>query len=356
MNQKKIVFTGGGTAGHVMPNLSIMEKLVAKYPVQCHYIGLSDSIEQSIVAKHPWILFHSIHSVKFDRSYSITNIFAIYNLLRGVLESKAILQAIQPDLIFSKGSYVAFPVVVAGFLKHTPMIAHESDVTPGLANHWSSKMVGKVLTTFPETTRYYPHKSEVVGTPIRSTLLKGNRDMGYKITNLSQDKPILMVIGGSQGSDFLNQTIRSLLPLLLTTYSVLHICGKGKREETLQTVQGYYQVEFAMEELPHLYAIADVAISRAGANTMMELIALQKPTIFIPLTRKYSRGDQIANALSMEKNHLSLKMEEHEVNESTLLKTLDQLWENKETYRQNMKQYLPFDSAEKISDIITTYW
>lgn len=356
MTQKVVVFTGGGTAGHVMPNLSIIETLQKKYQVRCHYIGLDQSIEQSIVSSWENISFHKIHSAKFNRSKRIANLFEMRWLFAGIHEAKKVLREIRPNLIFSKGGYVSFPVILAGYQLHIPMIAHESDITPGLANRWSARLVRKILTAFPETVSHYPHKSEMVGTPIRSSLFLGDREKGWELTKLPKDKPIVMVMGGSQGSVFINQQIRGLLPLLLERYSILHICGKGNLEPSLNQRKGYVQIEFASDELPHLYAISDMVISRAGANTIMELVALQKPAILIPLTRKYSRGDQIANAASFEKHGLSITLEEHEIVKDAIMEKIAWLWMNKEILQQNMKSVFPSDSSEKVCDIITTFW
>ncbi|MDD4664018.1 MAG: undecaprenyldiphospho-muramoylpentapeptide beta-N-acetylglucosaminyltransferase [Caldisericia bacterium] len=356
MKQKVVAFTGGGTAGHVMPNLSIMETLQQQNQVKCHYIGLKDGIEQKIIGSSVKIPYHVIHSAKFNRSLRFSNLFELRWLLKGIQEAKKVLQEIQPDLIFSKGGYVSFPVVIAGYQKHIPMIAHESDITPGLANRWSAKFVNKILTAFPETTAYYPKKSQMVGTPIRSYLLQGDREKGFSITHLPKEKPVVLVMGGSQGSVFINQHIRSLLPILLVQYSILHICGTGHLDASLQERKGYFQIEFAMEELAHFYAMSDLVISRAGANSIMELAALQKPSILIPLSRKYSRGDQIANATSFEKHGLSLKLEEEDITGTMIPDTLKWLWNNRDAFQQKMKQFFPSNTTEKVCEIISNYW
>ncbi len=356
MKQKVVAFTGGGTAGHVMPNLAIIEALRQQYNAECHYIGLKDGIEQKIIESSTKISYHVIHSAKFNRSLRFSNLFELRWLVQGIQEAKRVLQEIQPNVIFSKGGYVSFPVVIAGYRKHIPMIAHESDMTPGLANRWSAKFVNKILTAFPETTTSYPKKSEMVGTPIRSYLLQGNREKGFSITHLPKEKPIVLVMGGSQGSVFINHHIRSLLPILLDQYSILHICGTGHLDPSLFEKRGYFQIEFAMEALTHFYAMSDLVISRAGANSIMELAALQKPSILIPLSRKYSRGDQIANATSFEKNGLSLKLEEDDITGSMIPDTLKWLWNNRETFQKNLKNFFPSNTTERICEIISNYW
>lgn len=352
MRKKLIVFTGGGTAGHVIPNLSIIETLREKAEVDFHYIGLQNSQEEKLVSEYPYITFHPIHSAKFNRSLRCMNIFELRWILKGIQEAKKALLKLQPDLIFSKGGYVAFPVIFAGNQCKIPMIAHESDITPGLANRLSSRYVSKILTTFEETLAYYPHKGEMVGTPIRPSLLKGDPLEGKRITKLSAEKPVLLVMGGSQGSQFINQTIRNLLPKLLKNFSVLHICGIGNLDPQLTNLTDYYQIEFALSELPHFYACSSYAISRAGANSIMELVSLQIPNILIPLTKKYSRGDQIANAQSFEKHGLSIKLEEHEIMGDVLINQLEYLQEKAFVFKENMKRYFPINSSEKICDII----
>jgi UDP-N-acetylglucosamine--N-acetylmuramyl-(pentapeptide) pyrophosphoryl-undecaprenol N-acetylglucosamine transferase len=356
MKQKVVAFTGGGTAGHVMPNLSIIEALQQQYNVECHYVGLKDGIERKIIESSVKISYHVIHSAKFNRSLRFSNLFELRWLFQGIKEAKKVLHEIQPDLIFSKGGYVSFPVVIAGYQKHIPMIAHESDITPGLANRWSAKYVNKILTAFPETTAYYPKKGEMVGTPIRSYLLQGDREKGFSITHLPKEKPVVLIMGGSQGSVFINQHIRSLLPILLDQYSILHICGTGHLDASLHERKGYFQIEFAMEELAHFYAMSDLVISRAGANSIMELAALQKPSILIPLSRKYSRGDQIANATSFEKHGLSLKLEEDAITGMILPDTLKWLWNNRNAFQQKMMHFFPSNTTEKVCKIISNYW
>lgn len=352
MKKKVIVFTGGGTAGHVIPNLSIIETLRDKAEVDFHYIGLQNSQEEKLVSEYPDIIFHPIYSAKFNRSLRYMNIFELRWILKGIQEAKKALIHIQPDLIFSKGGYVAFPVIFAGSQCKIPMIAHESDITPGLANRLSSRYVNKILTTFEETLTYYPNKGEMVGTPIRPSLLKGDPQEGRRITKLSAEKPILLVMGGSQGSQFINQTIRNLLPKLLENFSILHICGIGNLDNQLTNIADYYQIEFALSELPHFYACSSYAISRAGANSIMELVSLQIPNILIPLTKKYSRGDQIANAKSFEKHGLSIILEEHKVIGNVLINHLDCLQGKAFVFKENMKRYLPINSSDKICEII----
>lgn len=356
MSNKVIAFTGGGTAGHVIPNLSIIETLHAKVDAEFHYIGLQNSQEEKLVREYPYITFHTIHSGKFNRSLRWSNIFELRWIWKGIREARKVLLDIQPDLIFSKGGYVAFPVIVAGHQYGIPMIAHESDITPGLANRLSSRYVNKILTAFEETLAYYPHKSEMVGTPIRPSLLKGNPEEGRRITRLPDDKPILLVMGGSQGSQFINQAIRDQLHILLQDYSIIHICGIGNLDAKWNQTTGYYQIEFALSEMPHFYALSKYAISRAGANSIMELAALQIPSLLIPLTKKYSRGDQIANAHSFEKHGLSITLEEHDFTGNKLLSTLHLLQEKAPFFKENMQHYFPTNSSEKICEIILNTW
>lgn len=356
MKKKIIVFTGGGTAGHVIPNLSIIETLHEKVEADFHYIGMQNSQEAKLVREYPYITFHPIHSAKFNRSLWWVSFLELRWIWKGIQEARRVLLDIQPDLIFSKGGYVAFPVIVAGHQYRIPMIAHESDITPGLANRLSSRYVNKILTAFEETLASYPHKSEMVGTPIRPSLFKGDPEEGLRITQLPDNKPILLVMGGSQGSQFINQAIRDQLHTLLQDYSIIHICGIGNLDEKWSQTKGYYQIEFALSELPHFYALSKFAISRAGANSIMELAALQIPSLLIPLTKKYSRGDQIANARSFEKHGLSITLEEHNIIGNNLLSSLRLLQEKAPYFKENMKNFFPANSSEKICEIILQTW
>ena len=333
---KKIILTGGGTAGHVTPNLALCPEL-KKNGFEINYIGSYNGMEKDLVEKSG-IPYYGISSGKLRRYFDLKNFTDPFRVMKGYFEARRLMKKLKPDVVFSKGGFVAVPVVMAASHAGIPVISHESDMTPGLANKLSLAFCTKICCNFPETLQYLPEdKAILTGCPIREELLTGNKESGLKLTGFNSSKPVLLVMGGSLGSVKVNQAVRSILPDLLKDYQIVHLCGKGNLDETLTSMPGYVQYEYMSEPLKHLFAMADIIISRAGANAICELLALQKPALLIPLSAAASRGDQILNAKSFKKQGFSDVLEEEDVTPETLYQAVSSLYENRETYIQAMK-------------------
>lgn len=337
LSKKKIILTGGGTAGHVTPNLALIPKL-KELGYEIQYIGTQEGIEKNIILGEK-IKYHTISSGKLRRYFDLKNFTDPFRVLKGVWQAKDIIKKEKPDVVFSKGGFVAVPVVIGARLNKVPVIAHESDMTPGLANKLSIPYCTKICVTFPESLKNVKaNKGVLTGTPIREELFKGSREEAMKICKFSEDKPVILIIGGSLGSKVINDSIRAIIDKLLLTYNIIHICGKGNIDNNLKDKKGYRQFEYVKEELPHFMNGADLVISRAGANVIFELLALKKPNLLIPLSRKSSRGDQILNAESFRKSGYSLVMQEEEITEDRLLKDINDLYKNREKYIASMRK------------------
>ena len=277
-------------------------------------------------------------------------------MLKGYGEACRLLKKYQPDVIFSKGGFVSVPVVLAAKRYRIPTILHESDMTPGLANRLCIPSAAKICCNFPETLQHLPEdKAVLTGSPIREELLQGDRLAGLQYTHLSAAKPILLVIGGSLGAVAVNQMIRSLLPRLLPSFQIIHICGKGHLDESLIGRPGYVQYEYVDAPLKHLFAAADLAVSRAGANSICELLALRKPNVLIPLSAAASRGDQLLNAASFEKQGFSTVLKEEDMNQDTLFDAIQDTYEHRADFISRMKQSSLGNAVETIADLIDQY-
>ena len=314
---KKIILTGGGTAGHVTPNLALIPSLEER-GYEIRYIGSYQGIEKSLI-EDAGIPYDGISSGKFRRYFDLKNFTDPFRVLKGCGEARKLLKQYKPDVVFSKGGFVAVPVVLAARHYHIPVIIHESDMTPGLANKLCIPSARKVCCNFPETLPYLPsEKAVLTGSPIRKELLEGDRLAGLYYAQLSAGKPVIMIIGGSLGAVTVNQAVRNILPRLLTDFQVIHICGKGHLDESLKGTPGYVQYEYVDAPLKHLFAAADLVISRAGANSICEILALRKPNVLIPLSAAASRGDQILNANSFEKQGFSTVLKEEALTDDSL--------------------------------------
>ncbi|NLM39156.1 MAG: undecaprenyldiphospho-muramoylpentapeptide beta-N-acetylglucosaminyltransferase [Firmicutes bacterium] len=332
---KRLVLTGGGTAGHVTPHLALIPFLEEE-GYELHYIGTRDGIERSLIPER--IPYYSIAAGKLRRYLDWKNLTDPFRVLQGIGQAWKILRKIRPNAIFSKGGFVTVPVAIAGWLLGIPVILHESDYTPGLANRISLRFAKKICLTFPETMRYVPQdKAVVTGTPIRAELARGSRERGLKLCGLSRSRPTLLVMGGSLGSKAINEVVRTALPKVLSKYQVIHLCGRGNKDESINR-PGYCQIEYATDELPDLLAAADYVISRAGANSIYELCSLHKPHILVPLSLQASRGDQILNAQSFARQGFSLVVAEEDFNVESLLDALTALESNRESFVTAMER------------------
>lgn len=348
---KRIILTGGGTAGHVTPNIALLPRLKELH-YDIHYIGSYQGIEKELIEQFG-IPYHGISSGKLRRYFSLKNFTDPFRIIKGLAEADKLIKTLQPDVIFSKGGFVSVPVVMAGKRRHVPTIIHESDMTPGLANKLSIPSATKVCCNFPETLEHLPKdKAVLTGSPIRQELLSGNKIAALDFCGLTADKPVILIIGGSLGSVAVNQAVRAILPELLKDFQVIHLCGKGKVDESLKNLHGYVQFEYIQNELKDIFALTDLIISRAGANAICEIAALRKPNLLIPLSANASRGDQILNARSFERQGFSIVMEEEELTNEKLLSSIRDLYTNRDTYIHNMSQSGQQNSIDTIIGLI----
>ncbi|RKI40637.1 undecaprenyldiphospho-muramoylpentapeptide beta-N-acetylglucosaminyltransferase [bacterium D16-51] len=348
---KKIVLTGGGTAGHVTPNIALIPEL-KKQGYEIHYIGSYEGIESKLIADLG-IPYYGISSGKLRRYIDLKNISDPFKVVKGLHQARRLLKKIKPDVVFSKGGFVSVPVVVAAKSRRIPCVIHESDMTPGLANKLCIPCASRVCTNFPETLKHLPpEKAVLTGSPIREELFHGDAAKGLAFCGFDSRKPVILVIGGSLGAVAVNDAVRSILPKLLENYQVIHLCGKDKLDASLNHTKGYIQFEYIKEELPDLMAAADIMISRAGANAICEILALRKPNILIPLSAQASRGDQILNAASFEKAGYSIVIQEEELTNEKLLTAVNQAYHNQEQYKKAMKRSQLNNSIEKIVGLI----
>lgn len=348
---KRIVLTGGGTAGHVTPNMALIPSLQQE-GYEVHYIGSYDGIERKLI-EEMGIPYYGISSGKLRRYFDPKNFSDPFKVIKGYREAKSLLKKIKPDVLFSKGGFVTVPVVLAAKSVKIPSIIHESDMTPGLANKICIPSAKKVCANFPETIQYLPEgKAVLTGTPIRKELFEGNAIKGLDFLQFTANKPVLLVMGGSTGSVIINEAVRGVLKPLLETYQIVHLCGKGKIDEAYQNIPGYLQFEYMKENLKDVFACSDVIISRAGANSICELLLLRKPHILIPLSASSSRGDQILNAESFEKQGYSYVIKEETLTDITLLSSIQSVYENRMQYIEAMKQSTLNNAVETIMKLI----
>lgn len=346
---KKIVMTGGGTAGHVTPNIALFPALRAE-DYEIHYIGSFDGIEKKLIEDFD-VPYYGISTGKFRRYFDPKNFSDPFRVMKGFFEARKILKHIKPDVVFSKGGFVSVPVVRAAASLKIPCIIHESDMTPGLANKLCIPVSRKICCNFPETFDMLPpEKAVLTGSPIREELSTGNKEAGLAFCGFNHEKPVIMVMGGSQGAAAVNQAIRDALPKLLEKYQVVHLCGKDKMDNLLLTVPGYKQFEYIKEEMKDLLAMADLVISRSGANAISEILALRKPNILIPLPS--GRGDQLLNADSYESQGFSIVINEDDLTTKVLLQKVEELWQNKETYVKTMSESKQRDAIGQIMGLI----
>lgn len=345
--------TGGGTAGHVTPNIALMPALQKK-GYEISYIGSYDGIEKGLIEAQN-IPYYGISSGKLRRYFDPKNFSDPFKVIKGYRQSLNLMKNLKPDVVFSKGGFVSVPVVLAAKRYKIPAIIHESDLTPGLANKLAIPSATKVCCNFPETLNYLPkEKAVLTGSPIRQELLNGNADAAFSLCHFTdRSKPVLLVIGGSTGSRVINTAIRDLLPELIKTYNIIHLCGKGNLDTSVNQTNSYAQFEYANQELADMFALADLVISRAGANAICELLALHKPNILIPLSAAASRGDQILNANSFRTQGFSYVLDEESLTNTTLLEAIHHVFKKKDAYIDAMKNSTGHNSIETIVELIS---
>jgi UDP-N-acetylglucosamine--N-acetylmuramyl-(pentapeptide) pyrophosphoryl-undecaprenol N-acetylglucosamine transferase len=351
-HKKTIVLTGGGSAGHVTANLAIIPKLrAAGWDIE--YIGSKMGIEKQIIQDFGGVPYHSISTGKLRRYFDLKNLQDPFKVIGGILQSYRLLRKLKPQIVFSKGGFVAVPVILGSWLNKIPVVIHESDMSPGLANKISIPFATKVCVTFPETMKSISTDKAVhTGTPIREQVLKGSKRNGLEFCGFHSLKPVLFIMGGSLGSQTINRAVRENLDLLLSRFQIVHICGKGNIDSRYSHLTNYKQFEYVSSELPHLFSIADIVVSRAGSNSIFEFLALKKPMLLIPLSREASRGDQILNARSFEKMGYARVLYEEDLTKASLYKSICDVYEQREQYVSRMSKSPLKDSIETIIHLI----
>ena len=348
-NRKIIVLTGGGTAGHVTPNLALLPYLKeAGYKV--YYFGSKNGIEKKLIADYE-IPYFGISTGKLRRYFDVKNFTDPFRVIHGYREARKILKNIKPDVVFSKGGFVSVPVVRAARSLHIPCIIHESDMTPGLANKLCFSSASKICCNFPETLSKLPKgKAVLSGTPIRDEIFTGDREKGLALCGFTPDLPVIMIMGGSQGALAVNEAVRAHLDELLQDFQIIHLCGAGKLDESLQDRKGYKQFEYVKEDLRHLFAATDLIISRSGANAICEILALKIPNILVPLAVG-SRGDQVLNAESFVSQGFSVLVPTDELN-ARIVDTVHQVYKDRAKYKEAMEKSSQGSAIPVIMDLI----
>lgn len=348
---KRIILTGGGTAGHVTPNIALIPRLKEEgYDI--HYIGSYNGIEKKLIEDMK-IPYHGISSGKLRRYFDVKNFSDPFRVIKGCQEASRLVKSLKPDVVFSKGGFVSVPVVLAAKKHKVPAIIHESDMSPGLANKLCIPSAVKICCNFPEAMEHLPKdKAVLTGTPIRQELFQGDPLDAIRFTGLNANKPTILVVGGSTGSVKVNEAVRSCLDELLKTYQIIHLCGKDKIDPAYENRSGYVQYEYIKKELSSLLAFADIVISRAGANAICELQALAKPNVLIPLGSNASRGDQLLNAESFQKQGFSHVLLEENLTNDTLLEAVTEVYEHRLEYKKAMEASRMSNSIDIITDLI----
>lgn len=348
---KRIVLTGGGTAGHVTPNIALIPYL-QKEGYEIHYIGSKQGIEKQLI-ESCGIPYYGISSGKLRRYLSKENISDVFKVIKGIFEAKKIIKKIKPDVVFSKGGFVAVPVVIGAAQSKVKIVCHESDITPGLANKLAMPFATAVCTTFPEAVKHIKdNKGICTGTPIRDMLFQGNRQKGLDMCGFSGNKPVILIMGGSQGSVRVNTFVRELLNKLLPKYDIVHLCGKGNIDKALLNTTGYVQYEYISDELPDIFAMADMVISRAGSNAICEFLSLKKPMLLIPLGLNASRGDQILNAKSFQKQGFAEVLDDETMTKGALYDKITEVYNNRAKYIENMNNSKLSNGIDSVMEII----
>jgi undecaprenyldiphospho-muramoylpentapeptide beta-N-acetylglucosaminyltransferase len=348
---KRIVLTGGGSAGHVTPNLALIPKL-KELGFDIHYIGTENGIERGLIEALPNITYHAVKSGKLRRYFSIENFKDPFKVLYGAFQSFGLIRKLKPDVLFSKGGFVAVPVVIGAWLNRVPAICHESDLTPGLANRICIRFCKKIAVTFPECKASIGEKAVLTGTPLRESLFEGSRAKGLSLMGASGDRPVLMMMGGSQGAQSVNAVLREALPELTKRFFIFHVCGKGNTDEILNNTPGYKQVEYLSDELPDALAAADLLLSRAGSNSICEFHALKKPMLLVPYPMGASRGDQILNAESLKKRGLCHVLLQSDLNRESLIKAIDALYDDRRVLEAAMAAQPATEGTEAVLKLI----
>ena len=353
-NLKRIVLTGGGTAGHVTPNLALIPALKEK-GFEIHYIGSESGIEKTLIDQVPDVIYHGVKTGKLRRYVDLKNFSDPFRVAAGAFQAAALIGKIKPDIVFSKGGFVSVPIVYGAALNRVPVLLHESDMSPGLANKISAPFAKKMLCTFPEAAKAAGKKGVYVGTPLREELFSGDKERGLKRFGFDGSRPVLMITGGSSGAQAINRALRQALPQLTKVFHVLHLCGAGNLSDSLECEPNYCQVEYLTDAMPDAYAAADIVVSRAGSNSVCELIALKKPSLLIPYPLEASRGDQILNAKSVESRGLAHVLMQGDMTTDTLVKAILQLYKERGEIIVNLGKEKGQDGVKNVMGYIEQY-
>ncbi|RAP73802.1 undecaprenyldiphospho-muramoylpentapeptide beta-N-acetylglucosaminyltransferase [Paenibacillus montanisoli] len=350
--QRRILFTGGGSAGHVTVNAALIPPLLAQ-GWKVSYIGSKNGIEKQLISRLDGVDYYGISTGKLRRYIDLENVKDPFRVVKGVFQAYRLIRGLKPDVLFSKGGFVSVPVVIGAWLNRVPVIIHESDLTPGLANRIAGPFAKRICVTFAETAKQMKDgKSIHVGPIIRSELRKGSAWKGLQRCKFTPGKPVLLIMGGSLGSQRINQAIRRNVAALSKTYQIIHICGKGELDESLKGVSGYRQYEYIHDELPDALACTDLVISRAGSNSIFEFLALRKPMLLIPLSKQASRGDQILNAESFRQAGYCEVLQEEELTDDALMAALSKVFRNRDAIKTQMQQRGQADAIGRVMSLI----
>ena len=334
---KTIVLTGGGTAGHVVPNIALIPLLKnAEYTI--HYIGSKDGIEKKLVSHYKDATYHEIPSGKLRRYFSVQNFTDPFKILAGFFKSLKLIRKIKPDVCFSKGGFVSVPVVLACAIRKVPIVLHESDMSPGLANKICRPFCKVMCTTFPAAAKLAGEKGLVTGSPVRPEITSGDSLRGMIMCGFERSRPILLIMGGSSGAASINKAVDKILDKLIDKFQIIHIRGEKNLRPELDGKAGYKQFGYVTDDLPHYLASADIILARAGANSIFEFAALNKPMLLIPLPLSASRGDQIKNANYFNNNGWANVLYQERMNEFTLYDNLIRTIDNKDKYIESLKK------------------
>ncbi len=354
---RHVAFTGGGTAGHVVPNLPIIDALL-EAKIKVTYLGSRSGLESGLLGERitkRGVQYHGVATGKLRRYFSFENLRDVGRVLQAIWQAYALLggpKSERPEVLFSKGGYVSLPVVWAAWLRKIPVVAHESDQSPGLANRLALRCLHTLCTNFPNVSAPGLRGALVqTGTPLRQALLNGDKARGLAFLDLPADRPLLLVTGGSLGAEALNTAVRAALPRLLERFYVVHLCGSGKCDLDV-AFPGYRQFEYLNEPWGDVLAAADLVLSRAGANSLVELAALGKPNLLVPLPAAVSRGDQVENAQYAADQGFSLVLAEEALTTQALVAALQRLVDERQVWQAALAAFAPGDALPQILQLL----
>lgn len=342
----QLLVVGGGSAGHVIPALPVIAAM-QQAGAEVTFVGTHSGLEEELVAS-AGVTFHAISAGKFRRYFSWQNFTDLFRIGVGVVQAFFFIGRCKPDVVFSKGGFVSFPIAFASWLRRVPVVAHESDLTPGLANRLVLPFVDTLCVSFAQT-KVAAGGARVVhtGTPLRTSILQGDAERGRQLLDVDTSRPLLIVTGGSLGADSLNAVVRDALPELAEHFVVVHVCGRGK----LKSIEaaGYLQFEYVDEGWGDMLAAADIVLSRAGANALFELLALRKLNLLVPLSAQASRGDQVANAAFAEESGYSVVVAEQALDTTSLMVALETLLAHRQQYQDALATFVVPDATAAIT-------